>query len=435
MSMEYNPLNLSSREIGSGPHPLSYTAYPLANGPIYESIIDLDSAMDFDKELAKKNKQEDLNSIYIHIPFCEHFCNFCCYFKVPKEQKLVNKYLNSLKREIKLYSETEFIQSSIFSTLYFGGGTPTSLSCPQLVDLLDFCFDNICLAADAIVTIEGCTYNYDKEKLNETLSHGANRVSFGVQTFQDSIRKLLNLKDTSLEAIKAINNAHKAGFEQVDIDLLYNLPTQKIEECVSDVEIAIDIGVESITLFPLAIYPESSIYNKINVGDIKGQINTEKEIEMYLKSKDTLIEAGYIQKSYTQFLSSSKIKRNRISDNCLACGTVAEGSFGKYAYKNTLSLEKYFDALNNYRFPISELVSVSKDNEMRRYIIINLLQLKIDINDFEKKFNLKPQDAYPQIFREFIDKGLILESENELKLSHIGTAWGDNICRAFCDSD
>lgn len=430
--MKSNSLSLKSRETGTGPHPLSYLAYPLANTPRHKSIIDLERSTDFLNELEKKNAQ-GLSSIYIHIPFCDYLCNFCCYFKVLKEQTLTSKYLNFLKREIKLYSETEFINASKFSSLYFGGGTPTSLSGSQLADLLDFCFDNLYLLDDAAVTMEGCTYNYDKKKLNETLLHGVNRVSFGVQTFNDSFRRILNLKDNSLEAIIAINNAYEAGYEQIDIDLMYNLPKQKIEECISDIEIAIDLGLESISLFQLAIYPQSDIHKSFD--DKKELADTAKEIEMYMAAKDTLINAGYKQKSYTNFISNNQVKHKGISDNYLACGPVAYGSIGKCVYRNTISLEKYFDAVNNYRFPVSELIFLSKDDEMRKYIIRNLLQLKIDVKDFEDKFRLRPQDAYPQIFGELIDKGLVLESENELKLSHIGTAWGDNICRAFCRPD
>ena len=299
--MKSNPLNLKSRETGTGPHPLSFLAYPLENTPRHESIINLERSTDFQKELEKKNTQ-GLSSIYIHIPFCDYLCNFCCYFKVLKEQTLTSKYLNFLKREIKLYSETEFINTSKFSSLYFGGGTPTSLSCSQLADLLDFCFDNLYLLDDAAVTMEGCTYNYDKKKLNETLFHGVNRVSFGIQTFNDSLRKILNLKDNSSEAIVAINNAHKVGYEQVDIDLMYNLPTQKIEEWVSDIEIAIDLGVESISLFQLAIYPQSDIHKSLDDKKDKELTDPTKEIEMYLAAKDILIDAGYKQKPYTNFI-------------------------------------------------------------------------------------------------------------------------------------
>lgn len=227
-----------------------YSLYPLlpSAGANAGDVRDLDH---FQAVLASPKASDDYTHVYIHIPFCDSFCSFCAIPKRIAQPDMVVDFLEALKHEISRYADTPYVRSCRIRSLYVGGGTPSVLSLEQLGWLLDYCFKALPIEKDAEITVEGSTHNFSREKLDMVLEKGANRVSFGIQSFNDPIREILDLQDDAGQAVSALKAARQAGFEDIDIDLMYNLPGQTLTDVEKDFWMASDLGLEKHQLLPL----------------------------------------------------------------------------------------------------------------------------------------------------------------------------------------
>jgi putative oxygen-independent coproporphyrinogen III oxidase len=412
-----------------------YPLKPFTSSPVRSTK----KTTDLDELLLKRNPQGELCSIYVHIPFCDSFCSFCAIPKVFQTNNHAEAYLNALKKEISEYAATPYIHTTKFGSLYFGGGTPTALHEEQLVDIINCCKDAFDMSANAEITVEGCTHNYDKRKLAKTKNAGVNRVSFGVQTFNDSIRRLLNLKDTKQEVMSRINLAHQIGFTNVDIDLMYNLPNQTVDAFVADVLTAINLGIESISFFALHVEPHTKLQadihaDKLSIG------NPKLEVAMYRKAVELLTKAGYVQESIiAKFtLPSSKCiyEQLRVSPvDCLALGPSSNGNLGNFVYRNTGETQSYLKMIDKNVRPITEIIELSPQEEMRRYLTRGLALQKIDKKDFQRRFTVSPEEAFPEIIQRLLKQGLIVVTEDAVQLTDLGAEWGQNVCIEFCSDE
>ncbi len=287
--------------------------------------------------------------------------------------------------------------------------------------------------------MEGCTHNYDEKKLTQTKDVGVNRVSFGVQTFNDSIRRLLALKDNQQEVISRIHAAHQIGFTNVDIDLMYNLPGQTLEDFEADIQTAIDLGIENISFFALHVEPNTKLQTDIHSGNLS--VGTPRmEVAMYQKAVELLNKAGYIQESiiakFTLPTAKCVYEQLRVSPvDCLALGSSSNGNLGRFVYRNTSATQTYMKMVEKNVWPITELVELSPQEEMRRYLSRGLALRKVDKTDFQRRFGVPPEQAFPKIFNKLLKKNLIETTEDTIQLTDLGSAWGQNVCTDFCSDN
>ena len=404
---------------------LMYINYPLELSSQSETPTDLHYFMDILKGENENNEEKVLD---ITIPFCDSICTFCDAGRTIKTKDKVEKYLQALKAEITMYSRTRYIGSSVFNALYLGGGgTPTVLSSEQLCDLLSYCNANFTFREDTEITIESTTHNGDEDKLRKLLDCGVDRLYFGVQTFEDTIRKLFNRTDSETKVAQTITTAHKLGCANVHIDLMYNLPGQTIEMWKDDLKKAIDLNVESISISPLYVYPHlklTKMIQSVEAPPIKGE-NVAKE--MYIEAVETLTEAGYKPQYTSGFVLPDKELKHfdhvfKYDRERLGLGTTNWfcSLLGNYLYRNFESLEQYAESISNRKFPIAEGVRLSKEDEMRRMMIMGLGS-SVDKNEFRKRFGKMPEDAFPKTIDSLRKKGLIIIDEQEIKLTDLAT--------------
>ena len=401
-----------------------YFNYPLglssqnANPKDFQYFVDLLES----EEVNGKEK-----ALFILIPFCDSICTFCDLNRTYKTKDKVEKYLQALKAEIKMYSRTRYIDSSTFSVAHFSGGTPTVLSSEQLCDLLSYCKANFTFSEDTEITIESTTHNADEDKLRKLLDLGVNRLYFGVQTFDDTIRKLFYRTDSETKVVQTIKTAHKLGCTNVHIDLMYNLPGQNAEMWKDDLKKAVELDVESISISRLYVYPLLKLAKMLQSGEAPPIEGEDTPIEMYKEAVETLKNAGYKEQptSGSTFILPGKEHKDYeffyYQQEMLELGAInfAYGLLGKYLYRNFESLERYAKAISNGKFPIAEGVKLSKDDEMRRMIISGLYS-SIDKREFEKRFGKMPEDVFPEIIDFLIKKDLIMVDEQEIKLTDLG---------------
>ena len=395
-------------------------------------VTDLDYFMNV---LNCKKTNREKSAIYIGIPFCYARCTFCPFFQSIDDERKRKKYINALKNEIEMYSKSEYIMSSEFSALYFGGGTPNTLSPEEIKDILDYCIENFRLSKNAEITFEGSTTNFDEKKMETALNCGVNRISLGIQTFNDPIRKLLNLQDTGEQVYQTIETAHRVGCDNIDIDILYNLPGETMNICENDLRKAVELGVENISYFSLDVFPKTKLAKQLESGEVPPIGNTAFEIDLYIRGVDILTDAGYKRQRISLFILLGKEhiyspKADGPSD-LLGCGSGARGSIQNYVYSNTRTVDKYINMVNMKKYPIDHSMKLSKMDSMADFMQRGVMMGSIDKKVFQSLFEVSPESAFPEIIDNLTQRGLININENEIRLTDVGIIWAANVRNEF----
>ena len=415
-----------------------YSLYPLWPSESRDAgdIKDMDH---FQTVLTRPKPSDEYTHVYIHIPFCDSFCSFCAIPKRIAKPDIVVDFLIALKKEINRFAQTPYVRSCRIRSLYVGGGTPSVLSLDQLGWLIDYCFGTLPIEKDAEITVEGSTHNFSEEKLAMVLEKGANRVSFGIQSFNDPIRKILDLQDNKGQAISALKSAREAGFEDIDIDLMYNLPGQTLADIETDFQIAADLGLENISFYPLHVDKGTRLYRRIQAGKIPlGDLRLE--VMMYLKAREAARKAGYEQQSIlSKWILPGKIclaEKHRMGPyDCLALGPSGNGNLGDYTYRNVSSLKDYLELIPKDGFALGCGQKISPEENIHRYMCRAFSFLKLDKTEFEQRFSMPPEQAFPEEFSFLERHGLIEMGKSQIRLTPVGEIWGQNVCVEFCSKE
>ena len=252
-----------------------------------------------------------------------------------------------------------------------------------------------------------------------------NRLSLGVQTFNDKILSFKRKRHDSKQAIKALNTA-KEKFDNVNIDLIVGLPDQTLEIWESDLEIALKTKVPSITTYPLKIKPEAPVVYRLFERNPQRFPDEKTFLLMYIMSMEKFNEAGYEQYPAWWFTKSLKyVYKQQIHNwenngEILALGIAGYSYINKWQYYNVRTLKYYLESLNQNRLPISRGVMLSTLEEQARRNLVLGIRCKINKYKFREKYKFKPEEKFNKILSKLEDLGLIINYENEIKLSYMG---------------
>ncbi|MBR4377500.1 MAG: radical SAM family heme chaperone HemW [Bacilli bacterium] len=358
------------------------------------------------------------NSLYIHIPFCEHVCSYCDFTKLFYNQKYEKPYLDSLENEIKLKV------SNIVSTLYFGGGTPTALSDEGFERILNFAKQY--LTSNYEFTVESNVENLTEAKLDIMKKCGVNRLSIGVQSTCNALLKEIGRNHTFEEAQKIVFLAKSKGFNNINIDLIYGFKNESLNDLKHDLLEFIKLDIDHISIYSLIIEKGSILYNQKYEEQEEGE--SRKFYEFIVSF---LREHGYERYEISNFARNQKYSKHNLTywhnEEYYGCGLGASGYVGGVHYENTKSLPKYLEGNFIYSF---EKVD---EKELEEYFLLTNLRLekgflKADYKklfgvDFEQKYNSKilnfSLDGYFDFTNDRVrltDEGLILMDFVLLKL-------------------
>jgi len=363
------------------------------------------------------------------IPFCEGRCAFC-YFPVSCEKRNVPQYLAALKKALTFYAEHKYVKSSVFNELYVGGGSPTVLANEQIRDILKHCRRTFNLSRDHQTKFAACTTGLSEDKIQLLSSNHVNQLDIGIQTFNDSFRKILILRDSGQDAKRKLNVAKKYGL-QVSIDLLYNLPGQTIEQWKDDVKQALELEVESIDCYPLDLYPETALSRKIKAGEVPLVGGPEIELEMYLEAYSIFRENGYLPTCHNRF---SRVKEdfNKPSSEVVGSGAgFFMGHIGNFLYSDKEDVQDYIATIKNAVPPIARLTKLSEEDEMRKAIMLIYIRVPVDREKFKTRFGKFPEEAFPDAISKLQKKSLIEIKDDKIQLTEKGDPWRFNIAWEF----
>jgi oxygen-independent coproporphyrinogen-3 oxidase len=375
-------------------------------------------------------------AMYIHIPFCDKICNFCPFNKQLTDEEKLAQYLIRLKGEIGAYARTPLVSSFTFGSLAIGGGTPSCLSAAQMHDLITFCREQLDFAPDAEIGAEGNPSNFDGEKLAAAREAGCNRISFGVQTFNDDFASMLEIPQDPATSRAATVVAREAGYDNVGIDLIYNLPGQTLAQWRADVAEAIDWRYDHVTLFSLIIPPFTRLFSKVDTGKLDAPGDHDHEIAMYRMAVDMLRGAGYEQYSVYDFALPGKINKHAVlyfseQQDLLGAGAAAFGYLGGYMYVNKGPLAEYEGAVDRGEHPVLIGSQADRTEEMCGAMAKGLRLFAVSRLQFRQLFGTDPVEVFQEKVDRLVGLGLLEVTDDQIRLTEDGVFWGNNVCREF----
>ncbi|WP_367377835.1 radical SAM family heme chaperone HemW [Enterococcus gilvus] len=371
-------------------------------------------------------------SAYIHIPFCEHICYYCDFNKVFLEGQPVDEYIEALLKEARLSLSEHPIEK--METLYIGGGTPTSLNAAQL-DRLFGGLREILPYENGEFTVEANPGDLSAEKLDVMRNYGVNRISMGVQTFDDRLLKKIGRKHNAQDVYDTIQLLEKKDFRNVTIDLIYALPGQSLESFRDTVERALALDLPHYALYSLILENQTMFMNWVRRGKMHLP-EQEVEAQMYAETIEAMEKAGRMQYEISNFAKPGfESKHNLVywnNQNYFGIGAGASGYLENRRYKNRGPIQHYLKSLNDDRLPILEEEHLSEREQIEEEMFLGLRKiLGVEKAVFEARFKQSITDVYGDVLEKLKQQKLITETDTSIHLTKAGLFRGNDVFEEF----
>lgn len=348
-------------------------------------------------------------SLYIHIPFCKTLCPFCCFNRYLFKEDVARNYFKNLKKELDLYIRRGFK----FSDFYFGGGTPTIMM-DELTGFTDYLRENFQVNQ---ISLETTPREMNQENIRLLKTAGINRLSVGVQSFDNTILKSMGRPFSSGDEMKEKLQMIEGEFDTLNVDFVFNFPGQTVEQFEKDVAAFKDLGIDQATFYPLMASPhkKDAMERKFN------RINTSQEKRFYDVIIRELYNDGYEASTVWCFSKGKRMIDEYIVDDDdyigIGAGSVSivRGNF----YVNSFSLDRYDDFINNDKLPVVGWRTLSKSEYLRYYLLTKLFGMKIDKKKFYQRFNADIQDKLRKELLFFRLFGLV-QGQDEISVTPKG---------------
>lgn len=382
--------------------------------------------------------------LYIHIPFCRQKCYYCDFVSYANKYEIVERYIKCLKKEIIQYANENKIMSEhglepryVIKTIYIGGGTPSSIDEIYIVNLLQTVKENFEVKKDAEITIEVNPGTVNKEKLEVYKETGINRLSIGLQAVQDEILKNIGRIHTYKDFENTYEYAREVGFDNINVDLMIDLPNQTLEDVKESVKTIINLKPEHISVYSLILEENTKMYEMIN-SKVVSLAPEDTERQMYWYVKETLEKHKYIQYEISNFARAGFESKHNMDcwkqNEYIGVGVNASSFMEDKRYSNIPELETYIENIENGT-PNKNLLleeMLDEESKMNEFMMLGLRKIEgVNIKDFEQKFNTNPIMKYCKILDKLNHDGLIEVDANNIKLSKKGIDLANLVWKEF----
>lgn len=363
----------------------------------------------------------DKISLYIHIPFCAQKCLYCDFPSFARKDHLRKAYIEALNKEI--ISLREKHNNLEINTIFIGGGTPSVLESDELECLLKE-VAKLNMAKDIEYSMECNPGNLTEEKLEVMKKYGVNRISMGLQAKQDNLLKGLGRIHNYKTFKENFLLAKKVGFNNINVDLMFGLPNQRLNEWEETLREIISLEPAHISAYSLIIEEGTAFYNLYENDKLKLPTE-EEERKMYHLAKKILEENGFNQYEISNYAKEGKECRHNLAywnmDNWIGVGSAAASYINGKRIKNISSVEKYINSINEKREAVEEIINNSKNDNMEEFMFMGLRKINgIDENEFKNRFSMNINDVYGEILNKYIDEGLLIRESGRIFLSEKG---------------
>ncbi|EJT6163775.1 radical SAM family heme chaperone HemW [Clostridium perfringens] len=363
----------------------------------------------------------DKISLYIHIPFCAQKCLYCDFPSFARKDHLRKAYIEALNKEI--ISLREKHNNLEINTIFIGGGTPSVLEADELECLLKE-VAKLNMAKDIEYSMECNPGNLTEEKLEVMKKYGVNRISMGLQAKQDNLLKGLGRIHNYKTFKENFLLAKKVGFNNINVDLMFGLPNQRLNEWEETLREIISLEPAHISAYSLIIEEGTAFYNLYENDKLKLPTE-EEERKMYHLAKKILEENGFNQYEISNYAKEGKECRHNLAywnmDNWIGVGSAAASYINGKRIKNISNVEEYINSINEKGEAVEEIINNSKNDNMEEFMFMGLRKINgIDENEFKKRFSMNINDVYGEILNKYIDEGLLIRDSGRIFLSEKG---------------
>lgn len=357
--------------------------------------------------------------IYIHIPFCKRKCAYCDFISFSDKTKLIEKYVLALEKEIDKCNINK--DNYKIKTIYFGGGTPSFIESKFIVEILESAKRKFNISKTAEITIEINPGTITEEKLKDYYNAGINRISFGLQSTNSELLKLVERIHSYSSFLEGYKLARKVGFKNINIDLMIGLPVQTLEDVQTDLKRIIELNPEHISVYSLIVEEGTRIEEKIKNKELYLPPE-ELERKMYWEVKKQLKKAGYVHYEISNFAKPGYESKHNLScwnqEEYLGFGIAAHSYFNGERYSNTEDFDKYFEHQEDSKI-IHE--KQTQEDKQREFMLLGLRKIDgVKISDFKNKFIENPIYLYRESLNKLVTQGLIEIDIDSIRLTNRG---------------
>ncbi|MCQ2200018.1 MAG: radical SAM family heme chaperone HemW [Paludibacteraceae bacterium] len=370
--------------------------------------------------------------LYIHIPLCTKRCSYCSFFSstlIGRRAEIIDALCREM-RERKGYLPAD---DNVLSTIYIGGGTPSLLPMSDIERLIDNALDTFDHAEDMEITMEANPDDLSDDYVKGMAESRINRLSIGVQTFDDEELKLINRRHDSAEAVEAIERVKRAGIDNFGMDLIFGLPSQTSESFERTIDKAISLAPAHISAYSLELQEDSLLFKKVEKGEVL--LPSDEEVEqMSEQIADRLQEAGYEHYEISNWAKPGRRSRHNSSywtgTPYLGVGPSAHSFDGESREWNVSNVLKYLGGAK----PEKEILS--EQDKYNEYLFLSLRTCEgICFADYEARYGSSRLDKLESEMRQFLNRGLMSFENGHLRLTRKGIILSNTIISELFEVD
>ena len=428
-------------------------------------------------------------ALYVHIPFCETKCPYCDFNTYAKIESLILDYVAALRREIELWGG--LLDGPPVRTVFFGGGTPSYLPSGDISALMTTISESFVLRDDAEITLEANPGDFTPHKLRHFLDAGINRLSIGVQSFDDGLLRLLGRRHSAADAMEAYRMAHDAGFDNVSIDLMYGLPHQTIDHWRETLARTADLHPPHVSLYALTLEGGTPMEHSVAQGTLPTP-DPDLAADMYAMAEHDLDALGYRHYEISNWAADGKLGLHNIvywrNEPYLGVGPGAHSSLANHRFSNLrppreyvkrlqghsgtpatmipvrvhlrcedgprpamcrggFETRPYVDAMDAQHFgpdadcaairsiPVVDTIEfIDRPLEMAETMMLGLrLDTGVSVSEFEDRFKASPLDVYSDELAELLPTGLVEAVDGSIRLTDRGRFLSNEVFVRFFD--
>ena len=365
--------------------------------------------------------------IYLHIPFCKRRCIYCDFYSTTQNEKKA-AYINALCRE--LDQRKSYLEGEKIETIYLGGGTPSQLEAKDFEQIFQALYRLYEISPEAEITIEANPDDLTDEYVGMLRTFPFNRLSMGIQTFQEDILRLLHRRHTAQQAVEAFNRCRKAGFTNISIDLMYGLPGETLQTWETDLRQAVSMKPEHISAYHL-IYEEGTVLWKLREQHRVEEVDEDLSVSLFTQLIHKLKDNGYQHYEISNFCLPGMHSRHNSSywtgKKYLGCGPSAHSYNGISRQWNVASLDRYIEQVNNGQtyFEVEDLDLYTRYNDFVITTIRTMWGMQLDT--LKEQFGEKLYNYCLRMAQPHLSQGTLELSNNVLKLTEKGVFISDGI--------
>lgn len=365
--------------------------------------------------------------IYLHIPFCKTRCIYCDFYSTTRDD-LKRRYVRALCRELTL--RRDYLQSAVVETVYLGGGTPSQLAEEDLADIFRTLQEAYGLDNATEITLEANPDDLTGDYVRMLRRFPINRLSMGIQTFDEDTLKLLRRRHTARQAMDAFLRCREAGFDNLSIDLIYGLPGETDARWQADLQQAVRLRPEHVSAYHLMYEEETTLYRYLLEHRVC-EVDEDASVRFYHRLTDTLSEAGYVHYEISNFCLPGRHARHNASYwqgiPYLGCGASAHSYDGRSREWNVASIDAYIQGMERGERP-HEVECLDADTRYNEYVMTGLrTRWGISLDQVAADYGKERLAYLERMARPHLQRGMMAVGEGRLRLTEAGVFVSDDI--------